>query len=398
LADAQRTFEADPFAKAAIGGVVFLTVLAIGYALGTHPPRDSYGDLIGRDFANTWIGARAALTGKVHALFDPESYVSLIHGVFGPVRGSHNWSYPPTILLLVWPLGFLPYFVAFALWSVVGLAAFAGAAGAADSKWKSLFLLAAPAVAINLFCGQNGAFTAALLILGFINFERRPLLAGLCFGVLTLKPQLALLIPLATILQRRWRCLAAGLTTAAILAALAGAIFGVSVWSEYFHQAVPIQQEIMNFGTGLLGQAMMPTAFMNARAVGLSYHMALAVQAPFTILAIGAAVWTYGARRNEELSSAVLLTACFVATPYMFGYDMVIFAWLLWRTRPHLQTAFDQRIALAVWTLPVATILLGLCHIPGSALVLPAFLLRLVWKLRKQEEIEFTPSAQMQLV
>src|ERR1043166_913565 len=93
LADAQRTFEADPYAKAAIGGAVFLTVLAIGYALGTHPPRDSYGDLIGRDFANMWVGARAALTGKAHALFDHQSYVRLIQGAFGPVP-PHNWSYP----------------------------------------------------------------------------------------------------------------------------------------------------------------------------------------------------------------------------------------------------------------------------------------------------------------
>ena len=60
------------------------------------------------------------------------------------------------------------------------LAAFPHVTGAPE---KLAFLMLAPAVTINLFAGQNGLFFSALMVAGFVNLEKRPLLAGEGEGV-----------------------------------------------------------------------------------------------------------------------------------------------------------------------------------------------------------------------
>ena len=380
-----REMDDDIYAKASFGAGVFFVVFYVGYLAGTHPPYDAFGYLIGRDFVNTWMGAQAALHGEVHRLFDFPVYSEYLHAVF-PTLPKHNWSYPPDLLLFIWPFAFLPYLGAYALWCAAGLGVYLGVAHRLGISKKGLvFLLVGPAVAINLFAGQNGFFTAALLIGGLSLLDRRPLAAGICFGLLTIKPQLGLLIPLALLLEGRWRTIAAASVTFATLFVVTCAVFGVSVWSDYFALAVPFQTQVMNHGSGMI-PVMMPTAFMNARVVGLPHTIAFYVQLPFTLLAMAAVVWTFIRRRDPVLSRAVLVTAIFVVTPYAFNYDMAVFGWLVWTLRERFSAPGDTRLLLIVWTLPVTEMLMGLAHLPGSALVLPALLLRLVWMLKHDEE------------
>ena len=69
------------------------------------------------------------------------------------------------------------------------------------------------------FIGQNGFFTAALLIAGLVNLDRRPVLSGVLFGILTIKPQLGLLLPLMLVVSGRWRTIVSAATTTAALVA-----------------------------------------------------------------------------------------------------------------------------------------------------------------------------------
>lgn len=378
-----KQLDDDLYAKATFAAAVFFVVFYLGYLAGTHPPYDSFGYLIGRDFVNDWMGARAVLHGDVHRLFDFPVYSKYLHSVF-PTLPEHNWSYPPDVLLFVWPLGFLPYLSAYILWCALGIGVYLGTACRLGCTKKDLvFLLVSPAVAINLFAGQNGFFTAALLIAGLTILDRRPFVAGICFGVLTLKPQLGLLIPLALLLEARWRTIFSAAATFATLFAATCAVFGTAVWRDYFTLAVPFQEHVLKYGSELM-PIMMPTPFMNARVMGLPHTVAFYVQLPFTLLAAAAVIWTFMRRRDPVLSRALLVTAGFVATPYVFNYDMVVFGWTVWSLRERFAAPNDARLLLLVWTLPVTVMMLGLAHLPGSALVLPALLLRLVWMLKRQ--------------
>jgi hypothetical protein len=155
------------------------------------PSVDGFGGTaIGRDFLNTWMGGRSALAEGPAAWFDFRVYNDLLRALIG-ITESYFWSYPPHVLLFIWPFGLMPYLPAFVLWTLGGFALFlyAAAAGGVERK-HVLFVAVAPAVAVNVFIGQNGFFTAAPLIGGLVNLDRRPVLAGVLFGILTIRPQL----------------------------------------------------------------------------------------------------------------------------------------------------------------------------------------------------------------
>jgi hypothetical protein len=241
-------------------------------------------------------------------------------------------------------------------------------------------------VVLNLFTGQNGFFTAALLIGGLTLLDRRPVLAGVLFGILTVKPQLGALLPLMLVLTGRWRVIAAAAATVAVLAAVTALAFGPGVWSAYREVAMAHQAHVFLRGTGVF-VAMMPTVFMNGRAGELPLELAWAAQAAVSAAAVAAVIWAYWRPRDPGLTLALLITATFVATPYVFNYDMVIFGWVFARLIARDDnTAWDYGLMFAVWTLPVVTVVLGLLAIPGSALALVALAARLAWRLGRAPE------------
>jgi alpha-1,2-mannosyltransferase len=159
---------------------------------------------------------------------------------------------------------------------------------------------------------------------------------------------------------------------------------GMIIWSEYVRQVLPVQSAILTEGQGIFTM-MMPTVFMNARIAHLPLDIAWALQGAVSIAAVAAVVWTYWRRRDPVLSVALFVTASFLVTPYAFNYDMVLFGWVIALLRERGGEPLDDRLALAVWTLPVTAMLLGLFGIPGSAAVLAAFAGRLLWRLKAGE-------------
>ena len=100
-----------------------------------------------------------------------------------------------------------------------------------------LLLLLAPAVTANIWTGQNGFLVAALLVGGLIQLDRRPILAGVLFGMLTIKPQLGLLLPIMLVLTGRWRTIGAAVATVVVLFAATSLVFGLEVWTAYIQDA-----------------------------------------------------------------------------------------------------------------------------------------------------------------
>lgn len=388
------------YSKFAAAACVFTAVFVGAYFLVyVDLPYDPLGYLVGRDFVNTWMGGHKALQGDPAAWFDLLVYNDALRERFGhPGYPIHNWSYPPHLLLFTWIFGLTPYFVGLALWTGAGLLALYVSVRKLVVKLEQIaFICLAPAVVLNVFAGQNGLFTAALIIGGLSLMDRRPIFAGILFGLLTIKPQLGLLLPLMLVMTGRWRVIVAAAATAVALVAATAAIYGANIWIDYFEVAMPVQKSILETGGGLMAP-MMPTPFQNMRVIGLPLEICWAVQILVSIAAVASVAWTYVKRRDPALSSALLVTATFLATPYAFNYDMVVFGWviaLLWSRAD--QTMLDHRLNIAVWLLPIATIPLGLLHIPLSSAALIAFAARLIWRLRAGETSrvrEPTPTSQ----
>jgi len=393
LSSSLRPPPEDFYAKFTVAGAVFLCVLELTYFLFSSPsfylpvPDAFGGTAIGRDFLNTWMGGRSALGEGPAAWFDFRAYNAFLRAFIGPELHDYVWSYPPHILLFIWPVGLIPYLPAFVLWTALGLSIFLYVARAGGVERTLLpFIAVAPAVTLNVFFGQNGFFTAALLIGGLINLDRRPVLSGILFGILTIKPQLGLLLPFMLVVTGRWRTIVSAVATVAVLISATTWLYGAGIWIAYVNQVLPMQYYLQEHGENLLFLTI-PSFFYALRLVGLPISVGWTVQALVSAVAVAAVIWTFWRRRDQVLSMAFLITAIFLATPYAMNYDMVVFGWVLalLRQRTNRQP-IDDYLVMTVWTLPATMMLGGLIHVPLAPLVLSAFAARLLWQLRQQEE------------
>ena len=101
-----------------------------------------------------------------------------------------------------------------------------------------LLALAFPAVLINVGHGQNGFLTAALLGGALVVLDRRPIVAGILFGLLVYKPQYGLMLPLVLAVSGRWKCFAAAAATVVLLTIVTTLTFGASVWHAFLSRPI----------------------------------------------------------------------------------------------------------------------------------------------------------------
>jgi hypothetical protein len=369
-----------------IAAAVFFIALQIAFlTLAGLPPIDKpWADetnfAIGRDFLNTWMGGRSMFSGGPAAWFDVRTYAAALRDLLGPTYPETYWSYPPHIVLFVWPLGMMPYLLAYITWCVVGIALYLVACASAVPRERLLFLAVAPGVAVCVFFGQNGFYTAALLIGGLLALERRPVLAGVLFGILTIKPQLGLLLPIILLLERRWVTIASAAATVALLLVTTAMLFGWDVWLDYWHKIVPQQMWLTENAGGLMF-SLVSSLFFGARLIHLPLGVAWAIQYAASAFAVAAVVWTYWKRRDPNLSLALFVTATFLFTPYILNYDMVMFGFVIAVLRDRADnTMRDHWLLLAVWSLPVTMMFAGAIWIPLAPVVLVTFA---CWLLRR---------------
>jgi hypothetical protein len=158
-------------------------------------------------------------------------------------------------------------------------------------------------------------------------------------------------------------------------------LYGVDIWWEYLAKVVPMQRYHQEHGDGLL-LLQIPSAFYAGRLVGLPIRIDWAIQAAVSLATLAAVVWTFWRPRDPTLSTALLVTAIFLFTPYSLSYDFVVLAWVLALLRQRSSnTPFDHALILVLWTLPVTMMIAGLAKVPLGFLVLGTFAVRLLWRL-----------------
>lgn len=278
------------------------------------------------DFSNLWAGTRMALDGHVDALFDVDAYRAALRAMFSPNLPDQEWSYPPSIMLFGAPLALLPVLPAYLVWTF-------GTVILLHLAIRPLRLpamlhvaaLASPAVLINAMFGQNGALTAALLIGGLLAAPKRPVFAGVLFGLLTVKPHLGILIPFCLIASRNWRAFASAAITAVALAVGTGLAFGFEVWTSFMGETRALMTSIMEAPYPQSYHSNALTVFIMARSFGASLDIAYAVQAVATLAAIATVTWLWLPSTAIDPRRRALLTATLavVATPYGYTYDTI---------------------------------------------------------------------------
>ena len=360
--------------------VIFVVVTAILYVCTiswVEPiPRDATTLVVGRDFLNFWMYGRAAWTPDPGRFYDPRLYWDALDGLLGAGYPGQNWSYPPPIMLFAAPFGRLPYLPALACWTLLGLGAFIPVTLRRVGTPRLLLpLLLSPAAVFCLLCGQSSLLTAAMLLTIFANLDRRPLLAGILIGLLTLKPQLGLLFPVMLAASGRWRVFAAATVTFVLLAAAAAVLFGVQAWSDFVLEGIPVQNVVLTDPLGLTIR-FYPTIFTNLRGIGVGYGPAMAVQACFSAAAVAAVCFAFRFRKDADppLLAALFLACSVSAVPYLLSYDLLALtvAAVTLLAEGKLDAPGRILVKLVYW-LPLIQMALGQFHVPGPALIAPAF-------------------------
>jgi alpha-1,2-mannosyltransferase len=313
---------------ASVAGFLFLVVTAKGGV-------DLQGRPIGTDFANVYAAGTYVLEGNPDAPFDSLQQYTREQAIFGQSTQFYGWHYPPYFLFVAALLALMPYGLALFVWQAVTLVlyllairailkTFAPDGEAGTNPIWLLLALAFPAVLINVGHGHNGFLTAALLGGGLVCLDRRPLVAGILFGLLVYKPQFGLMIPVALAAGGYWRPFISAAITAVLLTVVTTLTFGVNVWHSFLVGAEFTRTVVLEQGD--TGWHKIQSIFSWARMWGAPVPLAYGVQLVAS-LAIGVATaWLWRGKAPFPVKAAALCLAAMLATPYTLDYDMMVLA------------------------------------------------------------------------
>jgi len=331
---------------------------------------------VGADFLQYWAASQMALTGEAPAVYDPEKLYAgerQVTGVFFPLP----WHYPPTFLLLVLPLSLLPYLASLCTWLGVTLSGYLAVLRRIAPHPAAFWLaLAFPGAFQNLIHGQNGFLSVALLGGGLLLLERFPLLAGLLLGLLTFKPHLAVLVPVALAAGRRWRALAAMFATFGVLAAASALILGTQVWLAFWKN-IPFALRLLEDGS--LSLYKMPTIFAATLLAGGGPLLARILQGAAALGMVVLVAWAWFRQKPLPIRAAILALGILLATPHAFEYDLTLLAlplaWLGWEIKTTGWRPWEEAVMAVTWLLPLVSAgLAKFTHCQVAPLVLLGFL------------------------
>jgi len=356
--------------------VVRLAILAAGVGwLGHLGWKDAHALLriqpLGIDFMPMWAAGGLAFAHP-QRVYDAYGLTLALRPLLAHFHGLRPFVYPPTALLLLAPFALAPFAVANALWTGAGAALIFGAA-AAGLRTLRLPVLAAmaltPASVLVAVTGQTTFLIAGLALAGVFALKRRPILAGVLFGLAgAVKPPAMLLLPVALVAAGQWRALAAAAVTAALAVLISALCFGVQIWFDWLAALAHFDAWVMGFAA--LRRGMITPAALGIW-LGLAPGQLLAWRLGFTAAGVAIAWHVFRVSDDPARRLAALLGGALLVTPYAMHYDAALLA-------PALALMLSRRAAPVPWIIAAAAGALVSCAaIPhwGAAGVIGAVLL-----------------------
>jgi hypothetical protein len=284
-------------------------------------------DPISVDFHTYLAAAQVGLHRGWSHIYD-QGLVNLYQQLIAPGGRSQPFISPPTVAFIVAPLAMFPYATAYVIWACVIFAAFAVALALCGvsrglGRWVAVAGALAPwwvMHAVNV--GQVVPLVAAGAVVGWrLLRDRRDVLAGIALGAILLKPNTALLVPLALLFATRYRALAAWAATSGVVLILIAAVLGPAGLGAY-------AQEI---------RGPWPAGADNVTlhgAMAASGLFAAALRILIVAAVMGAA---YRFRETPGMVIPLALVGSLLVSPYLHGSDLCLLAaagWMIWEERP----------------------------------------------------------------
>jgi len=318
-----------------------LAQVVASFGSGVHP---ATGSVVRNDFVAMRAIAEFAARGRPELAYDLDA----LHALEKQLDGNDDMplmpaAYPPTYALVLMPLAWLDMVDGYRLWAAGLLALVVAVAVRVASHWQMLAL--APLFPPVVFCaaaGQNGNLTAALVGVGLMLLPVRPALAGIAFGMMTFKPQVALAIPFALLAGGHYRALALAGATAIAMVLASIVAFGHAPWLAFVPN-IGAQAQIF-FDGPLTIWHRIPTMMIAVRQLGGDRQLAMIAYGLAALAALAALIYVWRMSTRPWIRALALAAAMPLATPYFFDYDLAVlivpFAYLL---RQALRSGLDRQ-------------------------------------------------------
>ena len=317
----------------------------------------------GTDYMVMYGAIRLALSHQFALTLDGHGFTAYLNTSFADVLSKplffRPWVYPPGFLVLLLPFGVLGFLASYCAFQLLGAALLAAALlyraeHPRAAPMIALGALACPAASINAVSGQCAFFVAAVLVLGIRLLRDRPLLAGLVLGLLSVKPQFALLVPIPLLAMGQWRGLLGAAVSALTLILVSTMLFGAEPWIWWIGQNLShlgdTGSEWVTFGL-LWGNSVYACAIL----LGVPAAVASLLQA-LAIVTAAACVWVaYRSHLGADLRLAVLLAAVILAAPHSATYDAILLtiAGMVWYAELPAPRPLHGIALLVLWLLPL---------------------------------------------
>lgn len=349
-------------------GTLLIVLMGLALTLASylvHRPFDAAagyfpGAPFGRDFVNFWLGGRLALDGRTGILSDAVAYGAVVRETFQRAQDDgFLFSYPPSILPALCPFGAMPYGAALVAWTALNAGCFVEACRLAGlRRVGTAAALLSPAFLMTVIYGHFGGIAALAVMTVARRGADRPWRAALLLALLSVKPQLFVVLALLATLAGHWPVVWRSSAVALGLAGLSAAIFGIEPWRAYLGSTLPAHAALFAaFPVAAFRTTV--SAYAGVRMAGGPPDIANAVQLA-TSLGLAALL----AIRLRRPDAGPGRDFCFAAgavalLPYANRYDMAIAV-------PAL-VGLLRREALwgaAVWLPPAVAPVTGILSIP----------------------------------
>jgi hypothetical protein len=297
---------------------------------------DRAGNIKFQDFLPVYMSARLIAQHRATELYDANVQADELHAIIGePTRVRIPNVYGPQVGLLFVPLANFSFLIAAQIWVGLSLLLYFACLYVAWSFCPELrpraglvaiAALAYPPLFHFFVRGQISvlllvSFSAALLAMR----AGRPWLAGMALGILLIKPQFLMAIPLIFLFGGGWRIFAGLLVSVATQLVLARLYFADAVMQSYFSLLTHPSRWINSAELSLAPIQMHSLrAFWSLLIPSTSAVFVLYVVSSIVVLILASSTWRSSAPLAFRFSA--LTFAAVLVNPHLFIHDLLVLA------------------------------------------------------------------------
>lgn len=330
LANAVATLLRPPVLTvlAVVNLALSIAFVAVWLAISLRDPR--VGEPGTGDFMAFRVGAELIAEHRGAELYDFQAQQAVQERLEGGRDDPDGQRYlnPPGLAVVLAPLTSMPYLGAFAVWdaamaaaAAVGLAALVRSTPQLPEDTASRLAIVALVVGyspmlLTITGGQNTPLTFGLLALAWVGVTGRTWwLSGLAVGLLTYKPQYAVVAGLWLLATREWRALGLAGVLGLLHALLGAAVCGWD-WPVAFLRAARA------YGLAEAAEAQ-PNHFSWVRAAQWALPAPLGAIVGWVggALVVARSGWIAARAPGSRVGLAALFTAGLLASPHLQYYD-----------------------------------------------------------------------------